>query len=201
MKYFLSIFLLLGFGAGCVKKPSLALKPAAASKPARVGNRGDRAYRLFRRYMRTLKRFTWRKLARLMAPEALKEMQDTMLPIINRARPSKRKLLLRYFDSVIDLQSLNQTSPDEFFALFMKGMERLSTATFHTLRTMTCQILGKVDEGGKRVHVVYRMKMWLGKMRITKVDVLSLKRAHGGFSVLLTGSLANMARMMKVILR
>lgn len=65
------------------------------------------------------------------------------------------------------------------------------------LRSAQIEVLGEVAEGDDQVHVLYRTKMKVEEVEMTKLAVVSFKRSPDGWRGLLLGDVEGMAAALR----
>lgn len=125
--------------------------------------------------------------AALMHPEALEELKGALVRMAGIPGATDEPEFREMFGvaTVEELQALPARAIFErVLAHQMRGeMREIAAGT-------QVQVLGHVLEGDSLAHVVYRMRMSFGGQSLDRVQLLPLRRADGGWRVLLTGSLA-----------
>ena len=130
----------------------------------------------------------------MMHPEALAGFRSTLLPVIELAdkRDGGASDVLQMFDGVTTVAQLRKLDDVKFFTAFYAGLTTLQPQIVEMLRDAEIEALGHVMEGSDVAHVVYRMTLNTG-MSITRTEVISMRRRPGGWGVLLTGEVEQMA--------
>ncbi len=172
-------------------EPPASPPPAASPAPASPES-------VVQSYLETMKAGQFVKMAELMHPEALEKFRTMMLAFVDEAKPDGEDNPLQFFQGVKDVASLKKLSPTEFFASFFGGLMDLNPGVKDALgsASMGMTALGSVPEGDV-LHVVCRTSAGVEGLSVTKMEVLSLKRAGGNWRVLLSGEMEGLAQSLR----
>lgn len=154
------------------------------------------------RQLEAMRAGDWEKFTASMHPSALQEFQNSLVSMIGAAPEGgpRDEMLKAFFDgkSVADLTGITSSA---FFATFMTNFSNLNPALKQGMAGAEGQVLGHVDEGSDKTHVVMRMTVSMGETQVTKMDVTSLQREGDSWKALLKGDMqavvAGMMRMLK----
>jgi hypothetical protein len=142
-----------------------------------------------REYFAAMRAADWQRAARLMHPDALGEFKGFFRALA--ATDSASELLGAFF-GVRTAAELDALPPGEVYARMLGSMARLSPEMRDAMSTLQADVVGQVPEGPGTAHVVYRMRVGVQDVSVSKVEVLSLRRSGGGWLALLTGDLQGM---------
>lgn len=132
--------------------------------------------------------------AELMHPDALQSFKDSMVSIVEGAtKLGQEKQILRLFDGVASADDLTKLDGAQVFVSFMRGYGRLRPEMRKSLAETEAHIVGHVAEGKEFAHVVCRMTMTVEGVKVTKLEVISVKRTDSGWAMLLRGDIETMA--------
>ena len=175
-----------------------AAEPPASPAPAAASAATASPESVVQGYLETMKAGQFVKMAELMHPEALEKFRAMMLSIVDETKTSEEDNPLRLFRGVKDVAALKKLSPAEFFAAFFGGLMDLSPAMKDALGSgsMGMTPIGSVPEGDV-LHVVCRTTAGVEGVNITKMEVISLKRAGGNWRVLLSGEMEGIAQALR----
>ncbi|HYF51680.1 MAG TPA: hypothetical protein VEJ63_19855 [Planctomycetota bacterium] len=148
-------------------------------------------------YMAATKKGDFAACASLMHSRALDDLKKLMLPVLDAAQQADDKSLLRLFDGATDYKSVSELSAKDFFVKFMTGVSKINPAMLATLKDSQMEVIGHVLEKEKTAHVVFRMKVNMDDISVTKTEVVSLEKDNGAWRALLTGNVEGMAQMLQ----
>jgi hypothetical protein len=146
------------------------------------------------------RKLDWETYAGLMHPEGLKEFKDLLVPVLKGAEKKGREEqagLLTLFQGARDLKTVLSWEPREFFLRFLKATASRSPLKANFTGT-TAKVLGKVPEGANRVHVVVRVTRTMGKVKLSKVEVVTVKRSGAAWKVTMPEELRGLAQTIKM---
>jgi hypothetical protein len=134
----------------------------------------------------------WAGMARLMHPEALKELRSLFDLVLVSQDPGDAELRQQLFGvaSVAEAKALPDTL---IFANLMNGVMAEQGGLGDVLATAEVKVLGHVQESVDTVHVVYRMSMSMDEISISMMDVASMTRYGNTWRGMLKGDLRAMA--------
>jgi len=136
--------------------------------------------------------------ARTMHPGELKKLQDLMVSAaIEAENKGQAKQLLVLFPGTKSVDDLKKMSGEDFFASFFQGITRLRPEFKQVLGGSEATILGKVPEGTETMHVLCRMTMTINGIKVSKVDVISLRKEGSQWGMVLNAEFEGMAKMLK----
>lgn len=134
----------------------------------------------------------------MMHPEALAQFKKMMLPLAQTAaKKGKEKELMVLFMGVKTAAQLEALPPAAVFKAFYKGLLHMMPHMAKILAGSQMKVLGHVNEGPDLAHVVYRAVMKMDKVNFQKLEVISLKKYHGKWMVMLSGNIQGIAAQLK----
>ena len=128
------------------------------------------------------RRGDWKGYAELVHPESLHDFKNMWLPVLQLAvakGPSEQADVLSLFEKGSDANSLVNMKPKELFVSSMKGL----AIQFPQAKPMESKIIGTVREGDALAYVVLRSR--IKDSKVTKIEVITLKRSDEGWKVTL----------------
>jgi hypothetical protein len=145
------------------------------------------------------RKLDWEAYADLMHPEGLNDFKGLLAPVLRAAEKKGREEqagLLTLFHGARDLKTALAWEPKEFFLRFQNA-----TASRYPLKDnftgTTAKVLGKVPEGANQTHVVVRVTRTMGKTKLTRVEVVTVKRSGGAWKVAMPEELRGLAETIK----
>jgi hypothetical protein len=138
----------------------------------------------------------WAGVARLMHPEALKELRSLFDLILESQDPDDSEVRQQLF-GVRTVEEAKALSDTEIFTNLMRGVLAQQGGLGDVLATAEVKILGHVQESADTVHVVYRMNMTVEEISISMMDVASMTRFGNTWRGLLKGDMRAMAAGMR----
>jgi hypothetical protein len=173
---------------------SFAVRAAGPAKEQKPEPSGEKPEEVAHTYIRAMADLHLNVVADSMHPSALDAFQKILGGIADgiAAAPTDRKPPEKMVDALFGDKGLATIKTDSARDVFVRFMSNLTTFV-PQIREMTAgseyQVLGHVDEGDL-AHVVFRATLRRGEVSMTKMDVLTLKRAGDSWKVLLTDELA-----------
>ena len=161
---------------------ALAMAPAAAAQ--------ETPEQVVQRYFESFRTGDYAANVALMHPEALASMKETMSGLVAIPGAAEDPQFREMF-GVSTVEEFNRLEPAALFERILRSQLE-DPDMKQILSTAQVSVLGHVMEGDTLAHVVYRMRMGIGEMSVDQVQVAPVKRADGGWRVLLTGSFAGM---------
>lgn len=174
--HFLVVVLLLG-----CSKPAVSVQGSPEATAQAFGD--------------ALKANDWAAAARIMHPEALRQLRAMFAPILQSE--GSEQLSLQFFGvgSHAEFAALPDTV---MFASFLRSVVTQQEAGLaEALRTMRFTPLGHVNGGGDTVLVVSRMEMSVEKITISQFEVMPFTQHEGHWRGLLKADFTNLAAMLK----
>lgn len=136
----------------------------------------------------------WAGAARLMHPDALRQLREVFAPLMGAPEAGQIGSQLFGVGSAAELASTPDTV---MFAHFLKAMLEQDADLAQVLKTATTTPLGHVTTSGDTVLVVSRMAMRVQGVVITSYEVMPFLLYRGGYRGLLKADFTNMATMLK----
>jgi hypothetical protein len=133
--------------------------------------------------------------AQLMHPDALSPVRR-IVSLIVKQDPSgevRSQLLGVSTDSAVAALTDAQV-----FAKFLTQVFAQQEGVLETMKGSTVAVLGVVAEGADTAHVVWRSGMTMQGLSISKMEVLSVRRAGTGWRAMLTGDFENFIKGMEL---
>ncbi|MGY0504109.1 hypothetical protein [Luteimonas sp. e5] len=134
----------------------------------------------------------WNAAAAWFDPQALQDFRAMLAPLIETTPAEARAALLGTLFDVESADALSGVSDAEFFASFMTGLMRTSGGMVEA-----AQIIGSVAEGDDLRHVVTRSTASAQGVRVSRMDVVSLRRTPQGWRALLKGDMTGLVEALK----
>ena len=113
------------------------------------------------------------------------------------AKQEEEKQILRLFSGVRTPDDLKKLDDIQFFVAFYRGLTRLRPEMRQLLESAEVQILGHVMEGKDTAHVVSRLTVSTKGTKISKMDILSMKKMDSGWGMLLNTEIEGFANLLK----
>jgi hypothetical protein len=145
----------------------------------------------------------WQKFAGLMHPDALRDLKQTFAPALEAADADSDELrqVMRFFGKPKDVKELLALPPDKFFARFLEGTMESVPRLRKVLSGSEFQMIGTVYEKDGTAHVVYRGRIKVNEVTVSKVDVISLKQDGESWRMLLSGDFKALADQLRGALK
>jgi hypothetical protein len=140
--------------------------------------------------MESTRRGDWAGFAHSMHPEALTRAKELFRPVVAADESGRAG---RLFFGVSTVKQYDAMSDSSAFRALMEHLVKNLPAFAEAMKTADFKILGKVDEGGNLVHVVYRADASAEDLTVTRTSVMSLRKYHGEWRLLLTGNIEGLA--------
>jgi len=146
------------------------------------------------RFVDAMRVAQWDSMAALMHPEALRHLRELLTPVLESpAAADARQQLFGFRDP----RQAARLSDAEVFGALMRATIASDPATLDALKSATLETLGEVPEGRDTVHVVYRLTLELSGIRMSRMDVMTLRRYHGTWRGLLKGDVSALAALLR----
>jgi hypothetical protein len=129
-----------------------------------------------------------------MHPEALARFRAMFVPLATHEKGAELRQEMFGANSVAELNALTDV---ELFERFLRSLMTLSPEFQAVMGAAETDMLGHVAEGPDLAHVVYRMRLTVEGMAVTKLDVMSLRRAGSEWKALLKGDIEGMAEAIR----
>jgi hypothetical protein len=147
--------------------------PASASE--------ETPQRVVEQYHRDYLANGWVALTKYLHPEELARSQHGFLTGIPDNAASRRSLAELYGQDVT-LARLRESSPEQFIRPILVAMQ--ASLDRARLRVTELQVLGTVEEGDLR-HVVYRWRSETPQLKMSQIEVRTLRQHQGSWRLLL----------------
>lgn len=134
----------------------------------------------------------WQAAAAWFDPQALQDFRAMLAPLVDTVPEAQQGLMVAMLFDGNSVDSLKRASDAEFFASFMAGMMRMSGGKLERN-----DIIGSVAEGDELRHVVTRATASAEGVRITKMEVVSLRKTPHGWRAMLKGDMTGMVEALK----
>ena len=142
------------------------------------------------RYMEAMRRGDWAASARLMHPDALRQLKQMFRPIV-LAEPTHQVGIT--FFNVRTPAEYDRLPSEQAFERLMRGLIQMRPELRSAVATSQFEIIGHVTEAPDVAHVVYRMKVTTQGIGVTKTAVMSLRRSGASWRGLLSGDIEGLA--------
>ena len=166
--------------------PTLA--QATEETPVQVVERFHAAFRKQR----------WLALADFLHPEDFANAQQALLSQFSDDNPTTRKQIEEFYGDGMTIAKLKGVSPEEWINPILAGMNRSLDRS--GVRITALDVLGSIEEGELR-HVLYRWQSETPQIRMSQVEVRTLRKYKGAWRLLppmdLQISLAGMQRALQ----
>lgn len=166
------------------------------------GLAADTPETVVQRQLDAMKAGDWVKFTGDMHGPALADFQGSLVSVFQTApEGGPREQMLKAFFGNKTIAELTAATPSAFFGMFMNGLSQTNPIIKQGMAGAEAQILGHIDEGPDKTHVLMRMTLPLGEGKVTKMDVTSLQREGDTWKALLKGDMqavvTNLTRMLQ----
>ncbi|WP_296250402.1 hypothetical protein [uncultured Stenotrophomonas sp.] len=128
-------------------------------------------------------------------PEELQRFKSMFAPLLTEEQTESSAALLHiYFGEDASVESVREMPAGTFMARIMKFAE--SQMGGAAVRIEDQQFLGSVNEGAL-VHMVTRNTVSIGAIRLTKMEVVSMRPYGDSWRMLLSGDVEGMAKAIR----
>lgn len=134
----------------------------------------------------------WKASATWFDPKALKDFRAMLAPVLDAVPNGQGGSMIAMLFDAESADSLKRASDAEYFASFIAGTMRMSGSELESN-----EIIGSVAEGDDLRHVVTRSTASAQGVRITNMEVISLRKTPQGWRVLLKGDMTGMVETLK----
>ncbi|MDO5609311.1 MAG: hypothetical protein Q4G62_00770 [Pseudomonadota bacterium] len=131
----------------------------------------------------------WQAAAAWFDPQALQDFRAMLAPLVDAVPDAQQSVILAMLFAGSSAEDLKRASDAEFFASFMAAMMRG--------KLEDNDIIGSVAEGDELRHVVTRATASAEGVRITKMEVVSLRKTPHGWRAMLKGDMTGMVEALK----
>ncbi len=149
------------------------------------------------RYFERLKTGNYDQNGELIHPVELRLLQEMMTPVVAKAlaTPSQAGAFSLFADPS-DSQKVKVLSAEEFFNTFMLWIQKMDPGYADMLSSASFKTLGHVIEKDKQ-HVVVRLVISQGGMKIEKMLVLTVMDSNGENKMLLPDDMRSFAESLQ----
>ncbi len=147
-------------------------------------------------YLTAMQAADWAGMAKLMHPDALRQLREYLSPLFASAVP-EADAFRQQFLGVRTAAEATALSDTTVFANFVRALNARDPAAARAISEATIQQIGHVPDGVDIAHVVYRATLDVEGMTISNVNVLTVKRWERGWRVLLTGDYSALATVLR----
>jgi hypothetical protein len=138
------------------------------------------------------------EFVKAMHPEALKKFRVAILRLADlAAKDGKSAEVLRLFPDTKDLADLKKLDDGPLLERYLRGALGASPEVKKMLAGAKTEMIGHLDEGEDRTHVVYRVRLDPGVPNAGILSVASLRRDGRRWAMLLSGDVEGMVAMME----
>jgi hypothetical protein len=142
----------------------------------------------------TMRAGNWSAFAASMHPTALRKFHDMLGPVVVSPRGAEVR---RELFGGATAEDISKFSDEQFFARFISKSMGADPELRTVLDSSQIQVLGHVDEAPDVAHVLVRMRMSIGGIRIAKPDVISFERQGSVWLGLLRADVEIMAAALR----
>jgi hypothetical protein len=132
--------------------------------------------------------------AALMHPDALARFRAIFLPLATHDKGAELRQQMFGAGSVDELAALDDVA---LFERFLRSVMSLAPEFQTILGAAEADMLGHVSEGPELAHVVYRIRLTVEGMAVTKLDVITLRKSGAEWRALLKGDIEAMAEAIR----
>lgn len=141
------------------------------------------------RYLSAFRAAEWKRCAALMHPKALQGLKD----VLAEASDSSAHLAEALYGKGAPRETIRYAPPQELYGRFLAVVHEQVPRQQRLLQSINAHILGTVAESDSLAHVVVRTRADLDEQQISQVEVLTARRYRGGWRVLPTTDVKNLA--------
>jgi len=145
-------------------------------------------------YANAIKASDWAGAARVMHPDALKQLRGIFAPLVSGPAAAEVGGGLFGVATAAEFASLSDTV---MFATFLRNMMAQAPAVATAIAGATITSIGHVNGGADTVFVVNRTEMSMEGVGVTQFEVLPFALYHGEWRALLKADLTNMGAMLR----
>jgi hypothetical protein len=172
--------------------PLLALILALASLPAAA----ETPEAFARKVADVTTAADWKGFAALFDPEALADLKRLLRGMLaeETTRPMGKA-----FTGLSTAEEADKLSGEQVFERFMANVSGNIPGFTEALKSADIQVIGHVDEKPDLAYVVTRNTVKVGESKITKMEVISLRKQGDSWRALLSGSLEGVIEQLRLI--
>lgn len=146
------------------------------------------------RYIDATRALRFDQLAQIMHPSALADFKSMMREVVEIDSTSSATELLFQVKGLAAYDSLPASTA---FERLMSTVTEQNPLIADALSSASGAVIGHVNEGEDLVHVVYRVGIGAGDLKMSKIEVVTLKREGDEWRTLLTGNIEGLAEALK----
>jgi hypothetical protein len=165
---------------------------AATLSPVRAAETPEQAAK---KVAEATKAADWKAFAALFHPEALADLKRLLRDLT--AEETTRDMAKMFLD-VSTPEELDKLSGEQVFERFMGKISAKVPGFGDALKSADIQILGHIEEKPDLAYVVSRNTIKVGEAKITKMEVISLRKQGDSWKALLSGSLEGVVEQLRV---
>jgi hypothetical protein len=136
----------------------------------------------------------WKGFAALFDPDALTELKKLLRGLL--AEESTRPMG-KAFTGLATAEEVDKLSGEQVFERFMSTVSTNIPGFTEALKSADIQVIGHVDEKPDLAHVVTRNTVKVGEVKVTKMEVISLRKQGDSWRALLSGSLEGVVEQLR----
>lgn len=155
---------------------------------------GETPEEFTQRYLEAVRAGEFQAMAGLMHVDALREIRDLLDPLFSSPMGDEVARELLGLRSASETVAMSDTA---VFVGFIRFVLWQNPELTEALRTAEMQILGHVSQGADTAHVVYRLELDVEGIRMSRMDVVSLRRTEDSWRALLTGDVSAVAAALR----
>ena len=147
-------------------------------------------------YFSLLKKSNWTETAELFDPTALKQFREMTAFLTELAVEEAEGHLRHFFGADATRESVREMSDAEYFSAFMQAVMGQAVQAGQ-LNFEKVEVIGAVAEGDDVRHVVARIYISVGELKVESMEVLTCNRTADGWKLALQGKMKGMAEQLK----
>jgi hypothetical protein len=147
-------------------------------------------------YFNLLREGEWGTVAELYDSQALADFKDMMSFILEIPDEEATEVFSAIFGPGTTKEDLTAMSDSEFFSSFLGGV-MAQTAVIGQLDFTDYKVLGSVPEGDDVRHVVTRMHVELGEIKVEAMEVISFRKRGDDWKILMQGKMKGVAEQLR----
>ncbi len=140
----------------------------------------------------------WKAFAACFHPGALADLKRLLRDL---TADEGTRVMAKTFVGLSTPEELDKLSGEQVLERFMSKISEQVPGFAEALKGADIQILGHVDEKPDLAHVVSRNRVKVGELKVTKMEVISLRRQGNRWKALLSGSLEGMVEQLRAAAR
>ena len=152
-------------------------------------------------YLEAARAADWVGSAKLLHPDALKQVRGMLGVVVSAATTEKDKSEMQSMLGVRDKAEFDKLSDVDAFARLFRMLTIMSPDLRKILTSSSFEIIGPLQESPDLVHIVYRAHMKIDvpaskPIAMTKLEVMSMRRFQNSWRADLSGDLQGMIQGM-----